>query len=240
MDKDTQLFLYSLASVLIAWFTASLGAVLAQRYSLQSAHNEPLLDLGFYFLPSVSVRYVCDMFCYPAAVLPLVALLLFHPKYMMVVSRLLMIASFTIAVRVVCMVVTLLPSPDKTCVIAPSSGSVFLDALQVMFWARFTCADVFFSGHACMLVISSLFVRDYAADILDDKIGKVAVVISWLVTATGCIMILIARHSYTIAVLAGIMIAFQLHEDYHAYLGVKPEDWFERSEEVEQKKLLSK
>ena len=238
LDKETQQLLYSLTFAIIAWYASSLAAVVVQKLSLGTAHQEPLNDLGFYLLPSISVQNVSDMYCYPVALIPLAALCMVHKRYMMVLSRLLVITSFAMGVRTICIAVTLLPSPDTTCVISHTSGSSFLDALQVMFWARFTCADVFFSGHACMLVISSLFVRDYASDILNDNAAKAVVVISWLLTAFGCVLILVARHSYTIAIIVGVMVAFQIHEDYHAYLGVKTEDWFEEKTVEEKRSLL--
>jgi len=171
------------------------------------------------------------MVCYPIAVVTLVALVFTHPQPLILSKRVLLILSTIYLLRAICICVTVLPCPDPTCEISPSTGSSFHDALQVMVWLRDTCSDVFFSAHASVLTVSTLFVRDYVVDILDENLCRLAWLSSWVLTATGCLIILMTHKGYTIDVIVGVGVAIAVHDHYHSSLSVKNGEWLEEGED---------
>jgi len=218
---------------LFAFVFLFLGAV-ATTTSLALTHervpeDQPLPDVVLDNVPYQSWGLDASEFIIMGASMATFTLAALHGHRTHVLRRIFFLGGLHYFYRAVTMYVTVLPKPDTTYVCVPKADHVtfMLIATRVakllsgfglsINGEHVYCGDYIYSGHTMTLVMTYLIVSEYSP-----KSWWILHWFSWLTTAAGIVVLMLARGHYSIDVVVAYWITTRLWWVYHTLANNPP------------------
>jgi PAP2 superfamily C-terminal len=183
-----------------------------------------LWDFGFMLLgdaPWTHIEWLPDFSNATMMIMSMVPIVVLHPRSSLVGRRIFATLGVVYFFRSVCLVVTLLPNPSKTCDsnyshMLREHESIPWEALKVVFRQRVTCGDVMFSGHATLLTQGALVIHEYVGGIITNYALQIVVrILYWLFACFGYVVIVGTHFHYTIDVVLAVVLTVYSFKMYH-------------------------
>jgi len=202
-----QRFAATLVFYLFSLYIMSVTVVLAgMRYPRQSGE---LPDLGFAVLPALHQEQ------YPNHILLIclltsIARFLFHRKGITIIRRFMAIHGITALLRCVTLVATSYPDPSFVCQdYKPADNPTKFWKTTVVNNLSMTCGDLMPSGHTLFFIILALIWNKYC--------NTAEKCVFWVLSAAGCLSLIVTRLHYTNDVLIALYVAITTFYIYHVY-----------------------
>ena len=194
---------------------ALIGVIIQHHVNVGRIHVGPVLyDLGFEILPYIPTKSfgfsIPDLCALASATLIGLKLVLTFPPSLSVIllRRILLVASIAYIGRAVSIPMTLLPNPDPECVPHLDRDSLFTSVLLIPFGVTMTCSDCFYSGHALPISCALFTWIDYMRS---SKLRPLGIAVS-----IGALLGIIATHfHYTVDVFYGFIATAIVWRSYH-------------------------
>jgi len=202
------------AAILVELLCSYIMGVMNALTSLRAPVLPTLPDIFFEFIPYM------DWYVIPSTLvigMGLSTLFFFAFKSAIALQKLLLVHSSIMLIRAVCNFVTSLPDPNPLCQAVIASNTNNTDSIFVVGFFRVVtggfhvCGDVFFSGHVALCVICALGWTQFT----DIRPIKIFVWIAVLVESWGLMAV---RFHYSIDIIFGIWVAFQVWNMYDTYI----------------------
>ncbi|KAI9175478.1 hypothetical protein H9P43_006839 [Blastocladiella emersonii ATCC 22665] len=177
------------------------------------AERRVLVDAGMTYLASVYETYVSgprdisDWFVRLCAVLMVTRAVLSGPRAATVLRRACYVGGTMYLLRAPTVLMTVLPNPLVACESHPDP-SLWRDAVQLFFQRRFSCGDVFFSGHSIVFVTAGRLWLRYGAN----PLARAAVA---LVTFAAVTSLVASSYHYSIDVWIACILTSLVFSLYH-------------------------
>ncbi len=149
-----------------------------------------------------------DYLVYPALFVAIVRILCMKRKSFRALRRCMYIVGSAYMLRAFCIFVTVLPNPWTRCVSKPYDNFL-LDALAILSRSRYSCGDVFFSGHTIMFVMEAIVFLYYPVIPYGRWYSYIIPVFVTLFSTFGMISLIFSTLHYTIDVIVGFVVVVQ-------------------------------
>lgn len=194
---------------------AVVGVILQHHVNVSKIHVGPVLyDLGFEILPYIPTKSygfsLPDLCALASATLIGACLVVRFPPSLSVIllRRILLVASLAYIGRAISVPLTLLPNPDPDCVPTLNRDSIVTSVLMIPFGVTMTCSDCFYSGHALPISCALFTWIDYMRG---SRLRPIGIAVS-IVALLG----IIATHfHYTVDVFYGFIATAIIWRAYH-------------------------
>ncbi|KRY51442.1 Phosphatidylcholine:ceramide cholinephosphotransferase 1 [Trichinella britovi] len=211
-----------LLSVFLLFIAAMTNDVVLAWIHERVPETPPLPDLFFTLVPHFPNALAASEYLIMVSSGIMFIVCLLHRHRWILLRRVFLMLSLLYLGRCVCMLVTQVPVADPTYFCSPKSnnttfGDVLLRALRLfsgaglnIFGKHTFCGDYIFSGHTLILVMTYLVVKEYSPR----RFWHLHL-LTWLVSASGILCILLSRGHYSIDVVIAYFVTTRLFWLYH-------------------------
>jgi len=191
-----------------------------------------LEDIGFQYLPYLKDSHSCDTILSVIAAITMLRFAIFPGPMSMritILRRWFISSGILFFIRGFSVTSTILPNPEKNCVSDVTSADslgMMLEALEVGFLRKRTCADVLYSGHTVNITLCLLVWWNYShlcplsqKTYFSYPFGKI---ITTIICLIGYAIIVMSHFHYTVDVWLGFWITFFVWNYYHEVIKSVP------------------
>ncbi|ORZ40425.1 hypothetical protein BCR44DRAFT_125312 [Catenaria anguillulae PL171] len=170
--------------------------------------HDPLLKWSFQvFVQSGLPQDLSDLWVRAATALLFARALTMKRRSLTILRRILYISGAVYLMRAPSVILTVLPNPYIQCISNPHPN-IFIDAIDLMLQRRYSCGDVFFSGHSIFITLVARIYIMYTDNV-------VIHLLACLFTAGGLFSLVFTTYHYSIDVLFAFTIVTALYSIYH-------------------------
>ncbi|ORX92404.1 hypothetical protein K493DRAFT_316599 [Basidiobolus meristosporus CBS 931.73] len=211
LRPDLIRFALSILFILIVVYHMFLIQLLSDQRWAASLIKEPLSDLGFSTVPSLTREWVPDFFVMSLLVVTLSSLTLLARSWLeaiVVLRRFVWLTGTLYLLRSITIIVTTLPCPRDCHPIQINGFRDFLwVGLTMMVGLYKTCSDNIFSGHTMIIVSCMMLWSIYGRN-------KWAILCAYSHGIIGILTIIATRMHYTIDIFLAVLLTFGLYSFY--------------------------